>query len=450
MKKYSKQTRRLWSLSYPTMIAFALQSVYDIVDMAWVGRISKEATAAVTIYSVAFWIFTVFNEVIGSSSVSMLSQAYGREDHEKLGRIAEQTLGFKTLVGMISALLLYIFLEPMMRIFSKDPEVIKLALDYGYIRTFFLPILFMSYSVNTIFRTTEDSKTPMYIMVLSTLINIVLDPILMFETIPATSLKGFNMGVYGAAVATVISISVSFIFAIFLLIRKEKTFKLSLRGIFSLDWSIDKDLLIIGLPSGVEVLFRYLSGAILLKFVTVYGTSAVSAAGIGMKVFGLAFMPVYGFMMGGSALVGKYLGQDDLEEAEAIGRVASYLNLLIMSLVVGLSFIYAQEIMKVFIDDRQVIEVGVDMIRYASPALIIGGFIFGRAVLFTGSGYNRPILVASIVARWLVQIPLLYLFVLVLDKNINYVWLTYLIAEVFDFIILYYYYLKGEWKYKRV
>ncbi len=450
MKKYKEHTRELWFLSYPTMIAFALQSVYDIVDMAWVGRISKEATAAVTIYSVAFWIFTVFNEVIGSSSVSMLSQAHGREDHEKLGKIAEQTLGFKTLVGILSALLLYVFLVPLMEIFSDDPQVIDLALEYGYIRTFFLPILFMSYSVNTIFRTTEDSKTPMYIMILSTVINLVLDPILMFETIPGTNLKGFNMGVHGAAVATVISIVASFIFGIFLLAKKKKTFDITLRGVLRLDYEIDKDLILIGLPSGVEVLFRYLSGAILLKFVTVYGTAALSAAGIGMKIFGLAFMPVYGFLTGGSALVGKYLGKNDIKNADIMGRVASYINLIFMSIMVFLAYIFSEEIMRVFIDDQEVVELGIRMIRLASPALIIGAFIFGRAILFTGSGYNKPILIASIVARWIVQIPALYIFVLVLKKDLDYVWLTYVIAEVFDFIILYYYYLKGEWKYTRV
>lgn len=106
--------------------------------------------------------------------------------------------------------------------------------------------------------------------------------------------------------------------------------------------------------------------------------------------------------------------------------------------------------MRVFIDDQEVVELGIRMIRLASPALIIGAFIFGRAILFTGSGYNKPILIASIVARWIVQIPALYIFVLVLKKDLDYVWLTYVIAEVFDFIILYYYYLKGEWKYTRV
>jgi len=91
----------------------------------------------------------VLNEIIGTSSVSLITQSYGRNDMERTRRVLEQTLTFKMLVAVISAIIIAIILEPLLWFFSKDEKVIQSALEYGYIRIFFLPIMFASYSVNT-------------------------------------------------------------------------------------------------------------------------------------------------------------------------------------------------------------------------------------------------------------------------------------------------------------
>ena len=131
--------KNLLKLSIPTMLGFVLMAVYDMVDMIWVGRISSQAVAGVTIFSTIFWLVSVLNEIIGTSSISMITQSYGMGDEEKTRKIVEQTLTFKVFMAIIAAILFLIFLKPLLHFFSDDPEVIKAALDYGYIRVFFLP-----------------------------------------------------------------------------------------------------------------------------------------------------------------------------------------------------------------------------------------------------------------------------------------------------------------------
>jgi len=150
--KPKKISKNLWKLAYPTMISAGLQNFYDIVDMVWVGQISKTALSGVTLFSSIYLLFTILNEVAGASSVSMISQYYGRGDMEKTQRIAEQTISFKVVLAVISGSLLALFLKPILWFFLPDQEVLNSALEYGWLRIFFIPVMFSSYSVNTIFR----------------------------------------------------------------------------------------------------------------------------------------------------------------------------------------------------------------------------------------------------------------------------------------------------------
>src|SRR5699024_9827029 len=203
------------------------------------------------------------------------------------------TLDFKALVAVIAAIILSIILKPLLSFFTSDKEVIQAALDYGYIRIFFLPIAFSSFSVNTALRCIGDAKTPMKIMILASITNIVLDPIFMFETIPGTNIKGLNMGVFVAGLATVLSIIIAFSLGFWLLLNGKTKANISLKGLFKLDWKIDKKLLTIGLPAGMEVLSRNLASIFTLKFISIYGNNTVAAMGIGGRLFNFAFMPIF-------------------------------------------------------------------------------------------------------------------------------------------------------------
>lgn len=134
--KPKKISKNLWKLAYPTMISAGLQNFYDIVDMVWVGQISKTALSGVTLFSSIYMLFTILNEVAGASSVSMISQNYGRGDMEKTQRIAEQTISFKVVLAIMSAFLLAVFLKPILWFFLPDQEVLNSALEYGWLRIF--------------------------------------------------------------------------------------------------------------------------------------------------------------------------------------------------------------------------------------------------------------------------------------------------------------------------
>ena len=442
--------KNLWHLSYPTMTSYALQSFYDLVDIAWVTRISSNALSGVTLFTTIYSLFTVLNEVAGASSVSMISQSYGRGTKEYTKRICEQTISFKVVLAIFSAVLILIFLSPLLKFYSSDEAVYTAAMEYGLIRIFFTPIMFSSYSVNTIFRCTGDSKTPMTIMFIASIINIVLDPILMFERVPFINIQGAGLGVFGAALATVIATSLSFAYGFIILLSGKRDIKISFKGLFSLDREIDLSLLKIGFPSGINLFVRQLSGAVIMKFVSVYGFVAIAIAGIGAKLSQLANMPIFGFTMGGSALVGHALGRENVKDAKATSIFAALMASTLVGIFIILVYSFPHFFMSFFLTKPDEIALSIPMVYFLSFSLLPLAFAQGLSVSFSGAGDNKPKLYSSVISRWVFQIPFLYVVVRCLSLPLYFVWTSYILAEIVELLIVLFCYVKRPWWEKRV
>jgi putative MATE family efflux protein len=448
-------TGNLLAMSLPTMFGMLGQTLYDVVDLMWIGRISSKAVAGVTLFSSLFWLVEVLNEVIGTSSVALITQSVGAGDRDRTNLIVEQTIVFKAFVAIIASVLLYFGLEPLLRIFSTDPEVLAAGLQYGRIRVFFLPVFFMSYSCFTALRCSGDPSSQMWIMLATSILNALLAPLLMFDELPFIGGRGAGLGVLGAGLATVISISLSFAAAFGLLASGRRRVRLSLKGLFRLDPAIDRKLLTIGLPSGGEMLARQLAGLVTTKFVALYGTAAIAALGIGNRLGGLVFMPLFGLMSGGGTIVGQNLGAERVDRAEATARTASLFGGLSITLLMGLGMIFPRPLLSLFVDSAETIAVGIPMIRIMGSSFIVVSFAIALGCAFSGSGYNLPFLVSSLAGRWGAQLPFLLLATYVLprvgiDLGILGVWSSFLLSDAVETALIVAYYRRGDWKRVRV
>ncbi len=442
--------RHIMYMAVPTMSGLLLQGFYDLVDMIWIGRISYEAVAAVTIYVSIFWIFEVVNEVIGMSSVSLISQSFGAGDSLRVQKTAEQTITCKFLVSVAAALALMISLEPLLRLFTSDPVVISHARSYGYLRTLFIPIFFSSFSVNTIFRCTGDAKTPMYLLVVSAVVNMILDPVLMFDTIPGLGIPGFGLGVFGAALATVISISIAFLAGFFLLLLGKAQVKITWRGMCTLDREIDRKLLTVGLPSGFEMLFRNSANSLLVKLVGFYGTAAIALIGVGMRIYSFIFMPILGIVMGSGAIAGQNLGANHIDRAVRTAWFSSLIGGAVTAVFVFFVMVFPDELLGLFLTDLQEVAQGAIMLRVVVPSLIIAAISLGWASVFSGSGYTMPFLVSCITAKWIIMIPYTAVIIYVFQAPLSAVWYCFFFGEAAEMLVLGMAFKRGKWKIKRV
>lgn len=446
----NKIGRSLLSIAVPTMAGYALQSLYDVVDMIWVGRISSEAVAGVTIFSILLWIGTVLNEMMNVGSISILSQSYAKGNREKTARLVEQSIGGNILCSILAGLIIFLLVKTQLSGFSQDPQVQEAAFSYGMTRILFIPFLFASYSLNTALRSVGYPRAPMVLMGISAGFNIVFDPLFIFDTIPWTSLPGLGLGVKGAAIATVLSTMISCIIGLAILMRKNAKVRISFLGIFKIKWNEFKHFIRVGIPGGAENLFRNLLSLLLVRFIAIYGTHAITAAGIGTRLFGFAYVPITGAYVAGSTAVANLLGQEDIIDTKKAVRMAILIGVVGIGILSIIAWFFPGHLMGLFIDDQAVIPYGIPMIHTLIPAILLGAVSMGLASAFIGSGYNKPFLIASIIARWFVQLPMLFITTTVLELSIQFVWWSFIVAGIVESLILSVAYKREHWLYHRV
>jgi Na+-driven multidrug efflux pump len=187
-----------------------------------------------------------------------------------------------------------------------------------------------------------------------------------------------------------------------------------------------------------------------MRYIASYGVTVVAAYGICTRIIGLISMPVFGLQMGTSIIVGQKLGASDCKNAERAGYLTARLSLGIF-LVAGLiMFIFPSLIMGIFTDSKEIIDIGKVFLRFFTFAALIMGPAGALASILNGAGDNMPSMLGALASVWLVQIPMLYVFVGLLDLRIEWVWATYIFEYAVQFVIVFYYVKRGKWRDKCV
>ncbi len=438
------------ALSVPTMLGFVFETLYEIVDMAWVAKLSINSVAAVTIFSTVWWILNIVNDIVGTSSVSIISRFYGSGDKEKTIEAIEQTIIFKFLLALVVGILMSFIIPYILSPLSGNKEVLELSTVYGRIRLITLPLAFSSYSVNTALRCVGDGRKPLYIMTLSGVMNMILDPIMIFDVIPYVGVRGMGLGIAGAAYATVISQAVAFFIGLYILMSGRTYVKIGFkRGIYFVR-SLDAKLLKIGLPTGLEGLLRNMGSFVVMRFISSFGVVVVAGFGICVRIIGLFVMPVFGLQMGSGVIVGQNLGASDCERAEEVGYLTARLSFGIMLVTGTIMAAFPALIMGIFTTDEEIIRIGTTFLRYYAVASLFMGPAGSLASIMYGAGDNIPSMLAALISIWIIQIPMLYVFVHLLQLSIDWVWFSYIVAYAAHYFVILRYVKLGKWKDKCV
>lgn len=438
------------TLSIPTMMGMMFEMLYEIVDMAWVARLSINSVAAVTIFATIWWILNMVNDIVGTSSVSIISRFFGSGNTEKTIEAIEQTIIFKFLLALIVGIAMSFIIPFILAPLAVNREVLELSTLYGRIRLITLPLAFSSYTVNTALRCIGDAKKPFYIMAFSGVLNAILDPIMIFDVIPYVGIRGMGMGIAGAAYATVISQALAFFIGLYILMSGRTHVRISFkRGIYFVR-DLDMKLLTIGLPTGIEGLLRNMGAFLVMRFIASYGVGVVAAYGICSRIVGLVSMPVFGLEMGTSVIVGQRLGACDVESAEKAGYLTAKVSFLILLAASTLLFIFPAAIMSIFTDSKEIIDIGVVFLRYFAVASLFMGPAGSLASILFGAGDNVPSMLGALISIWLVQLPLLFVFVTVMGLSVEWVWATYIFAYMVQLLVVFYFVKKGKWRDKCV
>lgn len=430
----------IFHLALPLLIALLLQDAFNIVDMLFVGRLGPSAIASVSISGIIIGFVIAFALGISIGSIAMVSRFIGAKRKEDAENVVFQSFLLSIILSIFIALVGWFGSGPLLHLLGATDEVKELGLVYMRIISVFSFTIFFSITLNSALRGAGDTVTPMRVMLLSTVLNIILDPIMIF------GLFGFpRMGVAGSALATVISRGCGLPVLTIVFLRGYSYLHLRKRHIrvdFPLMWRIVK----IGLFGSIESLIRNLAAIFLMSIVAGFGTNIVAGYGIVIRLS----LPIvmFGVAFGNAAatLVGQNLGAGKPFRASRSAWLSAGFSEIIVACISLLFFVFSNEIITIFNDTPEVIRIGSEFLRFMSVGFLFMAVSFVLAKALQGAGDTMFPMVMSAFAFFLIRIPLAYLLVKYFDTMG--IWLAFLISSVVHGLGTILWFNLGRWKLK--
>jgi len=384
--------RSLFFLSFPIVITNLLQVGYNLADTFWLGRYSTEALAAISLGFPLVYLFISLGLGLTVAGSVLVAQHTGADQPEQAEYAASQTVVFTLLTGVVLGTLWFQFVAELLSVFGAEPAVLTLAIDYMEVISLGLPFLFGFTVFIALMRGAGDTVTPMLVMFGTVVLNVALDPLLIFGVGPLPEL-----GVEGAAIATVFSRGSAMVVGLLLMFRGAHGVQINLRQMIP-DLAYSKKLLRIGVPASVENTGRAISVNAVLVIVTLFSTPVVAAFGVGIRVFSMIFMPAIAIDRGVEAMTGQNIGAGRQDRVVATNRFAAKTSsFLILSALGVVTFVFAPEIIGIFDDSPAVVAEGATFLRWIAPTFGFVGILRAYSGGFRGAG--KTLTAAAIASR---------------------------------------------------
>ena len=433
-------TGTLFKLSWPIMVGNTMQVLYNLADTFWVGKLGANSVAAI---SVGFPLVFLLISIGGGMTIAgttLVAQYTGSDDKEMANHAAGQIFILVVFLSIIFGTAGFIFDRTILGWIGAPQSIMADAVAYLDIIFAGVAFMFVFFVFTALLRGVGDTKTPMKMIVSSTIFNIVLDPFLIlgWGFFPA-------MGVRGAALATVISRALAGVYGIYLLFTGKKGIKLKFKNLVP-DFELQKRIIKLGTPSAAEQSIIALGMTFLMGIVSEFGTLAVAAYGIGNRILSVVMMPMRGLSMATTTMVGQTMGADDADRAEKIAWTAVSLTFGLMMILILITQIFPAQIISVFNDNSEVVEIGVAFLKIVGLSF---GFLGVRIVIggsFRGAGNTVAAMVLAVVALWGFRVPLAKLLSEYFQMGTTGIWWGMFISNFLSALIGAFWFKKGSWK----
>jgi len=354
--------KHLLAFALPLMIGNLFQQLYNTVDSIVVGQfVSKQALAAVgSTTSIINMLVGFFSGVSVGAGV-IISQRFGAKDPEGVHKAVHTTISLTLIIGLVGTVVGFV-LAPIMLTLMKTPQDVFVEAK-TYLQIYFGGISgLMLYNMGSgILRAVGDSRRPLYFLVFSSCVNIVLD--LLFVLV-------FHMGVDGVAYATIIAqfASAALIYITLFRTHDVHRFQPSKLRIYP---EMVKSIIRVGLPAGLQQALTSFSNVFVQGYINSFGTNCVAGWSCYHRIDQFILLPMQSISMASTTFVGQNIGHRDLERTEKGIRTAVTLSIIVTGILIGLVVIFCAPLIKIFNDDPGVVEYGVMFIRLISPFYLI-------------------------------------------------------------------------------
>ncbi|HWA70796.1 MAG TPA: MATE family efflux transporter [Polyangiaceae bacterium] len=408
------------------LTGMAVQTLYGLVDIYWVGRLGKEAVAAVALSSNLMFVSLAVTQMLSVGCVALVSQAAGRKEHDEVQRLFNQAQSLATAAGVLFLGVCFAFHRTYADGLAGDAATAEHAVRFlhGFIPA--LALQFTMVGLGSALRGIGDMKPGLVAQTASVLLNMLLAPFLIFGWV-----SGHPLGVAGAGLATFLA-TVAAVAGLSIYLLRGKTFLrlrfTALRPHFA-TW---RRMLAIGLPAGVEFLLISLTMGAIYAVTRPFGSQAQAGFGIGSRLMQAGFMPAVAISFSAAAVVGQNFGSGAFLRVREAVRESTKLAFGFMLFFTLVCQLVPAQLVGIFSADPQVIAAGVDYLKIISLGYVASGVVFVCAGVFQGLGNTWPSLAASGLRALVFIGPLLVLSTRP-GFTMHSIWLASLLTVLFQF-----------------
>jgi len=417
----------LLKLSIPGIVAMLVMAFHNIIDTFWVGRIGPGAIAALTIAFPYQMLMGAVGAGTGSGIMAFSSRCFGKKDMERANLIAGQVLFLACFFGFLFLTATMLIPGEILHLFGVTAEIFDFAFDYITIISFGAVFVFFSIMSDSLFRGAGDTFTPMCFMLTSAVLNMILDPFLIFGLGPFP-----EMGVRGAALATVIAQVIAALIGFIYLRSGRSGYHLLLRAMRP-DFSIIREIYRVGLPSFVMQVVHSAVMMILNNVMSGFGAEAIAAVGLLFRVAGFIIMPLFGMTQGFLPIVGFNFGAGNRDRLWKAVRLAGLSAFLFCTITFVIAELFAPFWVGLFTKDQTLARMAVPGIRISLLVIYLVGPQIMWSVTFQGLGKGSTAMFLSLTRQVIFLIPLLILLPKFL--GINGVWLSFPLSDTAAFCV---------------
>jgi putative MATE family efflux protein len=440
----TKLSHAIFILAVPMVLEMIMESVFAIVDIFFVSRLGSDAVATVGITESVMTIVYAIGSGLSMATTALVARRIGEKRKKEAGDVAFQAILLGFSVSLIIAVPGVLFAKEFLLIMGASESMAGEGAIYPAVMFGGNAVVMLLFIINAVFRSSGDAAISMRVVWFANMINLVLDPLLIFGIGPFPEL-----GLAGAAVATTIGRGLAVIYQFYLLFKTNHRIKLYWESL-RLRVSLVLELLQISGGGILQNLIATSSWIFLVRIIAASGSDALAGYTIAIRIILFCLLPAWGLSNAASTLVGQNLGAKQPEQAERSVWITGYVNMVFMGIIGLVLTLHPGFFIRLFISEPGVVENGVLSLRIISLGFLF--YALGMALIqgFNGSGDTFTPTKINIVCFWLIEIPLAWLLAIVFKMGLLGASIAIVISESLLTIITFFLFRRGKWKLREV
>lgn len=410
----------LMKMAIPPMISMLIQSMYNIIDSIFIARLGEKALTALSLAFPMQNLSLAFSVGLGVAINALIAKSLGAGNKKEANYICDHGIFLSIVHSLLFVFIGLFLMRPFFMMFTNDSTVLNYAITYGSIVITLTFGSIIHITIEKMFQATGNMMIPMFLQAIGAIVNIILDPILIF------GINGYlEFGVAGAAIATIIGQMTACILAIILFIKTSEL-KVSLKH-FKPDFRIIKNIYSIAIPSGVMTSLPSVLVALLNSLLATVSQTAIAFFGIYFKLQSFIYMPANGLIQGMRPLISYNYGAKHFERVKNIIKVSIFSTASILCLGTVIFITVPGLVLSWFNATDNLLEIGIIGLRIISPCFILSTLGVVISGVFESLGKGRQSLTISLLRQFIITLPLAYLLLSLM--GLNGIWLSFVIAE---------------------